>query len=96
MRLSHSLWLLACLGPTLATGCASGGKNWWHGSDQEGSWGVELVVDGSALPVFEHAGRSWVEGRWGERYTIRVHNRTAAYLVAVHRVAEACKLRGWV
>jgi glutamate dehydrogenase (NAD(P)+) len=25
-----------------------------------------------------------------------VHNRLAAYLVAVHRVAEACKLRGWV
>ncbi len=25
-----------------------------------------------------------------------VPNRTAAYLVAVHRVAEACKLRGWV
>ena len=26
----------------------------------------------------------------------RVHNRTAAYLVSVSRVAEACKLRGWV
>ena len=26
----------------------------------------------------------------------KVHNRTAAYLVAVSRVAEACKLRGWV
>jgi glutamate dehydrogenase (NAD(P)+) len=26
----------------------------------------------------------------------RVHNRLAAYLVAVQRVAEACKLRGWV
>jgi glutamate dehydrogenase (NAD(P)+) len=25
-----------------------------------------------------------------------VHNRAAAYLVAVQRVAEACKLRGWV
>jgi len=25
-----------------------------------------------------------------------VHNRLAAYLVAVRRVAEACKLRGWV
>ena len=25
-----------------------------------------------------------------------VHNRTAAYLVSVSRVAEACKLRGWV
>jgi glutamate dehydrogenase (NAD(P)+) len=26
----------------------------------------------------------------------KVHNRLAAYLVAVHRVAEAMKLRGWV
>lgn len=26
----------------------------------------------------------------------KVHNRLAAYLVAVERVAEACKLRGWV
>jgi glutamate dehydrogenase (NAD(P)+) len=25
-----------------------------------------------------------------------VHNRLAAYLVAVQRVAEACKLRGWI
>jgi glutamate dehydrogenase (NAD(P)+) len=27
---------------------------------------------------------------------MNVHNRLAAYLVAVQRVAEACKLRGWV
>jgi glutamate dehydrogenase (NAD(P)+) len=26
----------------------------------------------------------------------KVHNRLAAYLLAVQRVAEACKLRGWV
>ena len=26
----------------------------------------------------------------------QVHNRIAAYVVAVGRVAEACKLRGWV
>ncbi|HIE39391.1 MAG TPA: glutamate dehydrogenase, partial [Anaerolineae bacterium] len=26
----------------------------------------------------------------------QVHNRMAAYIVAVSRVAEACKLRGWV
>jgi len=25
----------------------------------------------------------------------KVHNRLAAYLVAVHRVAEAVRLRGW-
>jgi len=26
----------------------------------------------------------------------RIHMRQAAYLVSVARVAEACKLRGWV
>ncbi len=26
----------------------------------------------------------------------KVHMREAAYLLAVSRVAEACKLRGWV
>jgi glutamate dehydrogenase/leucine dehydrogenase len=26
----------------------------------------------------------------------QIDNRTAAYVVAVQRVAEACKLRGWV
>lgn len=30
------------------------------------------------------------------RDTMKVHTRVAAYLVAVQRVAEACKLRGWV
>jgi glutamate dehydrogenase (NAD(P)+) len=25
----------------------------------------------------------------------KVHNRLGAYLVAVHRVAEAVRLRGW-
>jgi glutamate dehydrogenase (NAD(P)+) len=25
-----------------------------------------------------------------------VHNRVGAYVVAVSRVAEACRLRGWV
>jgi len=29
-----------------------------------------------------------------KRYSI--HNRVAAYLIAVARVAEACKLRGWI
>ena len=32
--------------------------------------------------------------RWLRRK--QVHNRLAAYLVAVDRVAEAAKLRGWV
>lgn len=26
----------------------------------------------------------------------KVHNRVAAYMISVARVAEACKIRGWV
>ncbi|MCW5937791.1 MAG: Glu/Leu/Phe/Val dehydrogenase [Fimbriimonadaceae bacterium] len=31
-----------------------------------------------------------------QRESLRVHTRLAAYLVAVQRVAEACRIRGWV
>jgi glutamate dehydrogenase (NAD(P)+) len=31
-----------------------------------------------------------------KKYNGKIHMRQAAYLVAVNRVAEACKLRGWV
>ncbi|MCO6437641.1 MAG: Glu/Leu/Phe/Val dehydrogenase [Phycisphaerae bacterium] len=33
---------------------------------------------------------------WGMAQKSKVHNRLAAYMVSVARVAEACKLRGWV
>jgi glutamate dehydrogenase (NAD(P)+) len=33
---------------------------------------------------------------WKTRENARVHMRLAAYMVSVQRVAEACKLRGWV
>jgi len=35
----------------------------------------------------------WTVHEVAERY--KVHYRTAAYLVAVNRVAEAVRLRGW-
>jgi hypothetical protein len=60
----------------LASTCASTGKSWWTQGDQQGSWGVELLVNGSPVRVFEHGGNSWVEGRSGERFVLRVHNRT--------------------
>jgi len=71
------------LGLTAMAGCASGGKNWWGGAGDEGSFGVDLLVDGAALPVFELDGRSWVEGRPGERYVLRLHNRTARRIEVV-------------
>jgi glutamate dehydrogenase (NAD(P)+) len=54
-------------------------------------WDVGMVyerLDQKMTAAFEAVHR--VAQRYG------VHNRLAAYVVAVARVAEACKLRGWV
>ena len=54
-------------------------------------WPLEMVherLDKKMTAAF-HAVHQMAE-------TKRVHNRLAAYLVAVERVAEAAKLRGWV
>jgi glutamate dehydrogenase (NAD(P)+) len=54
-------------------------------------WDLDLVyqrLDAKMTSAF-HAVHKMAQSRG-------VHNRLAAYLVAVHRVAEACKLRGWV
>jgi glutamate dehydrogenase (NAD(P)+) len=54
-------------------------------------WDVEMVyqrLDQKMTAAFEAVHQ--VAQRYG------VHNRLAAYVVAVARVAEACRLRGWV
>jgi glutamate dehydrogenase (NAD(P)+) len=54
-------------------------------------WPIELVhqrLDAKMTAAF-HAVHKMAQDKG-------VHNRLAAYLVAVQRVAEACKLRGWV
>jgi glutamate dehydrogenase (NAD(P)+) len=54
-------------------------------------WDVDLVyqrLDQKMTAAFHSVHRA------AQRYSI--HNRLAAYVVAVARVAEACKLRGWV
>jgi glutamate dehydrogenase (NAD(P)+) len=54
-------------------------------------WPLELVherLDAKMTAAF-HAVHDMAQD-------MNVHNRLAAYLVAVQRVAEACKLRGWV
>ena len=54
-------------------------------------WPLELVqerLDAKMTAAF-HAVHKMAQDKG-------VHNRLAAYLVAVQRVAEACKLRGWV
>jgi len=54
-------------------------------------WDADMVyqrLDGKMTAAFQAVHQ--VAQRYG------VHNRLAAYVVAVARVAEACKLRGWV
>lgn len=54
-------------------------------------WDVDLVYErlDTKMTTAFHAVREVAE-RYG------IHNRIAAYLIAVARVAEACKLRGWI
>jgi hypothetical protein len=44
---------------------------------------VQVLVDGSPAPSFWHAGESYVMGRVGERYVIRVSNHTGRRIEAV-------------
>ena len=78
MRVIFRLISIGCL--LTVSSCASGGKNWWRDGSPEGpagvGYGLEIVVDGVALPVYEHNGKSFVEGRMGERYTLRLHNQS--------------------
>jgi glutamate dehydrogenase (NAD(P)+) len=54
-------------------------------------WDIDLInrrMDQKVTSAFRAVHKT------AQRYGI--HNRTAAYLIAVARVAEACRLRGWV
>ncbi len=51
--------------------------------DSGGGYQVEVLVDGSPAPTFWHAGETYVMGRVGERYVIRVSNHTARRIEAV-------------
>jgi hypothetical protein len=44
---------------------------------------VQVLVDGSPAPTFWHNGETYVLGRTGERYTIRVQNHTGRRIEAV-------------
>jgi hypothetical protein len=44
---------------------------------------VQVLVDGSPAPTFWHNGETYIMGRTGERYVIRVHNRTGRRIEAV-------------
>ncbi|MCB9535154.1 MAG: hypothetical protein H6704_02740 [Myxococcales bacterium] len=48
------------------------------------AWAVELVdAFGRALPTYRQGDAAWVEGRYGERYAVRVQNRSDRRIEAV-------------
>jgi hypothetical protein len=71
---------LACL----ATVLASTGASPAHAvTAQQGPYELELLVDGAPAHAYLHQGETWVLGRLGERYTLRVHNRSDRRIEAV-------------
>src|SRR4051794_22474553 len=50
---------------------------------ERGGYTVEVLVDGAPAPTFSHGGESYVLGQLGERYVLRVSNRTGRRVEAV-------------
>ncbi len=50
---------------------------------QVSGYELEVLVDGSPVPTFSHRGEAYVLGRLGDRYVLRVHNRTGRRIEAV-------------
>jgi hypothetical protein len=51
--------------------------------DAVGDYRLELLSEWNTLPIWHHSGRAWVEGREGERYTIRIYNHSSRRVEAV-------------
>ena len=60
---------------------------------------VDLSVvgraDGQPLQTYAHRGQSWVAGNPGERYAVRLTNRTGARVLAVLSVDGVNAVTGW-
>lgn len=48
-----------------------------------GPYELEVLVEGAARSVIEHGGQSYLEGARGERYELRIHNRSGRRVEAV-------------
>ncbi len=71
-------FVLACLMP------ATEAQAVWHsGNHSSGNYEVELLVHGSPLPTYRLYSNDYVEGRYNDRYVIRLHNRTWRRVEAV-------------
>ncbi|RME21727.1 MAG: hypothetical protein D6806_14150, partial [Deltaproteobacteria bacterium] len=54
--------------------------------ERQGQYRMEILAGGTVLPVYHYRGMAFVQGRRGERYTIRIHNdspRRVEVVVAV-------------
>ncbi len=48
-----------------------------------GTYAIEVLLDGNQAETFEHRGETFIMGQHGQRYTLRVHNRTGRRVEAV-------------
>ena len=69
-------------------GTAEAHRPWNDSGHQIAPWGQEVGVSiesagGGALPTYQYGGSTYVAGRMGERYNIRVHNHTGERVEAV-------------
>jgi hypothetical protein len=62
---------------------AAGADIWFSGSPSTGEYQLEILVGGSPLPASYLSGQAYVEGRIGERYVLRIHNRSWRRVEAV-------------
>lgn len=84
MKTALSLLLLSLALGTASVACAH----------SRSSYDVELLCSGSPCQEVSWHGTRWVVGEWGERYTVRVTNRTDRWTEAVVTVDGRDVLNG--
>ena len=83
MKIQTIACLAAILGVMGFTPSQADARIWYSGQNSTGSYEVELIGSGRHLPVYHRGGHAYTEGRIGERYVIRIHNRTWRRVEAV-------------
>jgi len=75
-------WLLAA--GLVLVGCATPGLAHSQGlRAQSGAYELEVLANGVSVQSFAHAGETHILGTSGERYVLRIHNRSARRVEAV-------------
>ncbi|MBN2714363.1 MAG: hypothetical protein JXX14_00835, partial [Deltaproteobacteria bacterium] len=79
MKYILSAIIMSALCLTVMAGTASAADN----TSNDGKYSFQLEADGYGLPTWHWNGYTYVEGRQGQRYNIRVFNHTAKRVEAV-------------